>query len=149
MTQIKASTRHDEHFDIFTDRVDPSRSPYAGTVKSYVKKVAEFYQQLGISSAIWATPINQPPKYVELGKEYEYFLRLDQSRIVAYVNEKTWSPYLYGERSDFEHSRTPITYEHTSLVISAPLLPHEVTERQIYDRRSPDKFDVIERRPWP
>ncbi len=146
---IEAVTRHDADFNILSHPVDPGRSPYADTQPGYVGKIEAFYSELGIASAIWASPAESPCPYVEYGKECEYFLHLDPSRIVAYVNEKTWSPFLYGKRDDFEYSRTRTTYEHTSLIICTPLDASEVIRFCRYHRERPDKFSIVEDRPWP
>jgi len=145
---IHARTRHDKDFDIFTHPMDPTKSPYAHYA-GYTDKLAAFYAQLGITSAIWASPEEPPPKYVERCKQYEYILRLNESRVVAYVNESTWSPYIFGERDDFEYSVTPVQYEDTSLIISTPLVANEVVLfRQYRNLNGPDRFEVIEERPF-
>jgi len=146
---IKAATRHDADLSIHAHPVYPDRSPYAKTQPGYVDKIKAFYCELGIDSAIWASPVEQSRPYVEIGKECEYILDLDLSRIVAYVNEKTWSPYLYGERDEFEYSRTRTDYEHTSLVICTPLDVAEVILFRKFHRERPDKFHVVEELWWP
>ena len=146
---IEAVTRHDASFDILCHPVDPALCMYAETEPDYVAKVRAFYKELGIASAIWASPAEQPPQYVEIDKEYEHVLHLDLTRIVAYVDEDTWSPYLYGKRNDFQFSQQPVRYANTSLIICTPLAASEVKWFRRYERTRPDKYKVVEDRPWP
>lgn len=144
----RAVTRHDEDFDILSDYVDPGRSSYSH-FPNYARKVAALYEELGIESALWAFPENQPPEFVERGKEYEYVLAIDESRVVAYVNESTWSPYIRGEREDFEFCREPQRYEELSLIIPTPIRPDEVVYYRIYrNTNGPDSFEIVEEGPF-
>ena len=141
---IQAITRHDKDFDIYTHPVDPAKSPYA-RYPGYTEKVAAFYKRLGVTSALWAFPFHQPLKTVERCKQYGYILQLDESRVIAYVNESTWSPYIFGEREDFEYSTAPTEYEFTSLIIPTPIDQNELQfSRQYRNTNGPDHFEIVE-----
>lgn len=142
--QIRVLTRHSEDFDIYTKRVDPAKSSYAH-ISNYTLKVTAFYQQLGIRSAIWATPESEPFRFLEIEKDIEYVLEVHESRVVAYVDEPTWSAYLYGNRDAFEHSTTPQGYESTSLIIPTPIRKDEVKAMRRYRRTNgPESFELVE-----
>ncbi len=140
---IQVITRHCKDFDIYTHPVDPAKSPYA-TNPGYPEKVAAFYKQLGVTSALWAFPAHQTPKSVPLCKPYEYVLQLDESRVIAYVNESTWWSYVIGECEDFERSITPVQYEDTSLIIPSPIHQNELHRFRRYDNTNgPDHFEIV------
>jgi hypothetical protein len=144
---IQVISRHDKDFDIHTHPIDPAKSPYASCpgCRGYAQKVNAFYAQLGITSALWANPDHQPPKYVERCKQYEYVLRVDACRVGAYVNESTWSLYIRGERHDFEYSTTPQPYREMSLLIPTPITENEVhLFRRYRNTNGPDCFEVVE-----
>jgi hypothetical protein len=145
---IDARTRHDRDFDILTHPFDPLKSSYA-CYAGYTEKIAALYEQLGIKSALWAFPAELLLKYVESRKEYEYLLRLDESRVVAYVNEDTWLPFLKGVRDDFEFSVTPAQYQMTSLIIPTPIATAEVIcVRRYRILNGPDRFEVVKEMPF-
>jgi hypothetical protein len=79
-------TRHSEDFDIYSNIVDPAKSPYAHN-RSYVPKIQAFYARLKIESAIWTMPENYRPPALESEKTVEYLLEVDDGRIVACVDE--------------------------------------------------------------
>lgn len=144
--QIRALSRHNSEFDILTHPVYPAKSPYA-RISNYTQRIAEFYNRLGIESALWAHPEDRPPRFVERCKPCEYVLQLDVSRIVAYINEATWSPYLYGDRDDFEYSTTPTAYPELSLLIPTPIRLHEVLMfRRYRNTNGPESFEIVEER---
>ena len=60
---------------------------------------------------MWTTPATDRPKYLETCKPVEYALELDEDRIVAYVDEGTWSDYLYDKRETFDYATTPVDYQ--------------------------------------
>ena len=141
---IQAITRHDKDFDIYTHPVDPAKSPYA-RYPGYTEKFAELYEQLGVTSALWAFPAQPAPKSVERCKQYEYVLDLDESRVIAYVNESTWSPYIFGEREDFEYSTAPREYEVMSLIIPTPIKQKELRLlRRYQNTNGPDHFKIVD-----
>jgi hypothetical protein len=123
-------TRHNEGFDIHTHPIDPTKSRYAKLSRCYVERVVAFYKELGIESALWAYPEDQPPKHVEPCKPCEYVLQIDPNRVIAYVNEEKWSPYAMGDRDDFEYSTTPVVYPLMSLLSATPIAPDEVLIRR-------------------
>ncbi len=142
---IRVTTRHCEGFDICAQTVDSSKSPYARAQPDYVAKVTAFYQQLGVDSAIWTTPEAEPLKYLETCKPVEYVLEVDERRVIAYVDESTWSDYLYGKRGDFTFSKTPVQYEVTSILVSPPVTPAEVKARRRYrSGGQPDHYELVE-----
>lgn len=146
---IKAITRHDAGFDIISHPIDPAQSPHARHYPDYERKMLEFYKRLGIKSALWAYPENQQPERVEAKKKCEYVLEVEESRIVAYVNEATWSPYVIGKWDHYEYSVTPTKYNEMSLLIQTPICEEEVLRFRRYRCISgPDNFEVIEDRPW-
>lgn len=142
---LRVITRHSEEFNIYTEAPDPAKSPYAANVKDYAAKVTVFYEQLGISSAIWTMPEAQPPKYVELHKPVEYLLEIDEDRVIAYVDEQGWSEFLYGQQANFDFSRTPRTFPMTTILVAPPIKPEEVRAIRRYRRTNgPDSFEVVE-----
>ena len=146
---IRVTTRHCEDFDICAETVDPSKSRYARTVPDYAAKVTAFYKQLGVRSAIWTTPEAERPKYLETCKPVEYVLEVANGRVIAYVDELTWSDYLYGKRKDFTFSKTPVQYEMTSILISPPITKAEVKARRRYRRTNgPDHYELVEEVPF-
>ena len=142
--QIRVLTRHPEDFDIHTVTVDPAKSSYAH-LANYTLKLTAFYRQLGIRSAIWATPESEPFAYLETGKNFEYVLEVDESRVVAYVDEATWSAYLYGNKGTFDYSTTPQDYQNTSVIIPTPIKKDEVKAIRRYRRMNgPGSFELVE-----
>ena len=128
---IRVVTRHPPEFHIFTDAVDPAKSRYADLFPDYVSKISQFYDQIGIRSAIWTIPESQRPDHVETCKPVEYLLEIDESRVVAYIDELTWSPYLQSDRSSFEFATSPMEYEKMSILVAAPITKRELVERRI------------------
>jgi hypothetical protein len=130
--------------------IDPAKSPYANFFGyDYVRKIAAFYDELGIKSAIWTTPVTQaPPEFFEADKPVEYLLEINEDRVIAYVNELTWSPYLHGMRSHFEYSRTPIQYQMTSVLVATPIRKQEIKEFRRYRRTMTGHCELVEAKPW-
>ncbi len=144
---VRALTRHGEGFDILSHPIDPARSFYVEAISDYPTKVRKLYRELGIDSAIWATPDSQPFGLFEIGKECEHVLEVDEGRIVAYVNETEWSAYISGELDSFEYSRLPVTYPSMSLLIPTPILPGEVKRYRRYEcTNGPESFELVEDR---
>lgn len=142
---VQVITRHSEDFDIHTETIDPALSPYVRTVRNYVAKISAFYSRLGICSAMWTTPAADRPMYLETCKPVEYVLELDEDRIVAYVNEKTWSAYLYDKRKTFDYSTTPKHYKMTSILVAIPIRKADVKAFRRYRRTNgPDKYELVE-----
>jgi hypothetical protein len=132
---IRVTTRHGQDFDIHAAVIDPAKSPYARSFHEdvYQWKVRAFYAELGVSSAMWTTPDSQAfPKAFEPHKPIEYLLEVEEERVIAYVDEMTWSPYLHGMRPRFEYSRTPKWYENTSVLVATPIRTAEVKEIRRY-----------------
>jgi hypothetical protein len=127
---IRVTTRHDDGFDILTDRIDPEKSPYARTVPGYLQKIKRFYTELGVASAMWTAAWQ--PEFFETDKPLEYLLELSEHRVIAYVDEETWSPYLFGKRHDFVYSLTPVQYEFTSVLVAVPVKREEVKKLRRY-----------------
>ena len=142
--RIRVLTRHSQDFDIHTVTVDPAKSPYAH-LPNYILKVTAFYRQLGIRSAIWATLESEPLSILESGKNFEYVLEVDESRVVAYVDGRTWPEYLYGKRDTFDYSTTPQKYQSTSVIIPTPIKNDEVKAIRRYRRTNgPGSFELVE-----
>lgn len=143
---MRVLTRHSQDFDIHTVTVDLGKSPYADIPGyDYVLKVTEFYRKLGIRSAIWGTPESEPLLCLETGKEFEYVLEVDESRVVAYVDEPIWSAYLAGSRDTFEYSTKPRDYQDTSVIIPTPIKKDEVKGIRRYRRTNgPGSFELAE-----
>jgi hypothetical protein len=127
---IRVWTRHCEDFDVLTEMIDPAQSPYARTVPGYVEKVSRFYRELGVTSAMWTAAWQ--PEFLEPEKPVEYLLELSEKRVIAYVDEETWSPYVFGKRLDFVYSRTPAQYRFTSVLVAVPIRREEVKELRRY-----------------
>jgi hypothetical protein len=141
---IRLTTRHSEEFDIYTDAVDPCKSPYATSVKDYAAKVVAFYKRLGVRSAIWTAPEAERPKYLERHKTVEYLLEVGEDRVVAYVDELGWSDYLYGKQADFEFSKTPKTFGMTTILVAPPIKVEEVIAIRRYRRTNgPDSYELV------
>jgi hypothetical protein len=121
---IRVTTRHGEDFDILTEMIEPKKSPYAETVNGYVEKIANFYALLGVKSAMWTAA--WVPEAFEFQKPVEYLLELSEDRVIAYVDEQTWSPYLFGQRIDFQYSRAPARYAMTSVLVAPPIKRDEI-----------------------
>jgi hypothetical protein len=142
---IRITTRHGEDFDICAETVEPGKSPYARNVRDYTAKVMAFHAQLGVRSAMWTTPEAERPKYLERCKPVEYLLEVDEGRVVAYVDELSWSDYLYGRREDFDFSKTPRQYAMTSILISTPIEKAEVKAIRRYRcTNGPDHYELAE-----
>lgn len=144
--RIRVLTRHSQDFNIHTVTVDLAKSPYADIPGyDYVLKVTEFYRKLGIRSAIWATPESEPFLCLETGKEFEYVLEVDESRVVAYVDESTWAAYLEGNQGTFHCSTTRQEYQSTSVIIPTPIKQVEVKAIRRYRRTNgPGSFELVE-----
>jgi hypothetical protein len=127
---IRVTTRHDGGFDILTDTIDPAKSSYARTVPDYVQKITRFYTELGVKSAVWTAAWQ--PEFLESDKPVEYLLELSENRVIAYVDEETWSAYLFGRRRDFVYSRTPAQYRFTSVLVAVPVRREEVKKLRRY-----------------
>jgi len=142
---IRVTTRHSEDFDICAESLEPEKSPYARGVRDYAAKVKAFYQQLGVRSAMWTTPEAERPKHLETQKTIEYVLEVDERKVVAYVDESSWSDYLYGKREDFSFSKTPRQYAITSILITTPVTKGEVKAIRRYRRTNgPDRYELAE-----
>ncbi len=129
---LRVTTRHDEKFDVLTEIIDPTKSPYAESVNDYVRKVKAFYAVLGVKCAIWTAAWQ--PEFFETDKPVEYLLELSEERVIAYVDEQTWSAYLFGQGTDCEYSRTPVQYAMTSVLVAPPIKSEEVKEFRRYSR---------------
>ena len=144
LMRIRVLTRHSEDFDIHTVTVDPAKSTYAH-LANYTLKVTTFYRQLGIRSAIWARPESDPFLFLEMGKELEYVLEVNESRVAAYVEESTWSAFLYGKRDTFDYSLTRQKYQDTSVIIPTPIEKDEVMAiRRYRSTNGPGSFELVE-----
>lgn len=143
------ATRHSEDFDIHTGFVDPARSPYVATFgDKYFQKVREFYNRLGVNSAIWAVPISQAFEFFEFDKPLEYRLEVQEDRVIAYVEEWTWSEYLQGRRTDFQYSLVPIAYERASVLVAPPLTQEEIKEVRRYRASASGRCELVETRQY-
>ena len=99
---ILVLTRHGEGFDILTHKIDPAKSPYARFFgERYVRKISSFYAELGTCSVMWTRPISQPFEAFEPDKAIEYLLEIPETRVIAFVDELTWSGYLHGKYKSF------------------------------------------------
>jgi len=145
---IRVTTRHSEDFDILSCDIDPARSPYAELSADYALKIRAFYSDLGVQMSIWTNPVEQPPSFFEPIKPVEYMLEIAKDRIVAYVDEETWSPFLLNGRPTFEFSRTPVSYKMTSILVAAPIRPEEVKEVRRYRRGNRGNCELVTRTPW-
>ena len=142
---VRALTRHPEDFDIFTEHVDSGRSSYVTTFSSYTGKIAAFYRELGVTSAIWAIPEHHGFQLVEYDKPVEYVLEVNDDRIIAYVDDASWTAYLSGQHDTFRYSTTPEHYELTSLLIRPPLRRSEVKIRRLYrTTNGPCSFELVD-----
>lgn len=75
-------------------------------------------------------PESYRPPCLEPGKEIEYLIDVNEGRIAAYVDEHSWSDFLYGNRDDFNFSLTRKDFALTSILVRAPLQAGEVKERR-------------------
>src|SRR5262245_48722783 len=133
MKMVRVTTRHPEDFDLLSQDIDPARSLYAIHNVEYASKIKAFYSTLDVPAAIWSAPEDQPMEYVEPGKTIEYLLTVEENRIIAYVDECTWSHFLSGQRSAFSYSRTAVRYDVTSVLVAVPIKPEEIREvRQLF-----------------
>ena len=72
-------------------------------------------------------------------------LEVDEGRVIAYLDERTWSDYLYGKRVDFTFCTTPTQYEMTSILIHPPVRTTEVKARRRYRCiNGPDHYELVE-----
>jgi hypothetical protein len=131
---LRVTTRHSEDFDIFSATIDPSKSPYSNLngISNYCEKVKSLYAQLRVQSAIWTTPESDPPESFEPAKPLEYLLEINEDRVLAWIDEFTWTEYLRGERACFSISKTPKQYRMTSILVSSPIKRDEVKEVRKY-----------------
>ncbi len=143
---IRVSTWHSEEFDIYTEFVDPSRSPYAECGKDYAAKVTALYERLRVRSAIWAFPEAETRNGFDLSKPIEYLLAVNEDRVVAYVDDSGWDKYLHGEQADFEFSTTLMKFAGgTTILIATPVKQEEVIRIRRYRRTNgPQPFEMIE-----
>ena len=140
---IRVSTWQSSEFDIFTKNVDLNRSPYA-YLKDYAKKVTAFYARLGIRSAIWCYADAMPQTTLTVCKPIEYLLEVADNRVVAYVDDGSWSEYINGRQSDFSFATTTMPSASSSLIVATPLKREEVKVKRRYRIRSPSSFELIE-----
>lgn len=144
---LRLITQHSLDFDILSSTVDHSRSPYFNSVEEYVAKLKAFYAELGVAEVLWTSPEDEPRDGMTVLKPAEYLLEVDESRVVAYVDELSWSPYVTGETdAPFRYSRSPERYGVTSILIAMPLRREEVIEYRRYQIDNPDRFYMIERK---
>ena len=142
---VQLTTRHSEDFDIHTETVDPALSSYVQEVRDYASRVTAFYSQLGVRSAIWTVPASQRPESLETIKPVEFLLELAEDRIVAYVDESTWSDYLADKRGSFDYSTTPMQYKMTSILVATPITKAEVKAVRRYRcTNGPNKYELVE-----
>ena len=145
---IRVTTRHPEDFDILSTSIDPSRSPYAKSNPLYLAKLKTLYEKLTVQAAVWTTPQDQPPEFFEEYKSVEYLLEIEPERIIAYVDEWTWSTFLAGQCQDFKYSLVPARYRNTSILVAVPLRADEVKEIRRYRCGPRRNRELIDRRPW-
>jgi hypothetical protein len=145
---IRVTTRHGEGFDLHIDSPEPAKSPYAAFFgEQYVQKVLAFYKELGVTSAMWTTPATQPPEWFEPFKPLEYLLEINEDRVIAYVDELTWSGYLHGKCNSFLFSRRPIEYEIASVLVRTPIRKEEVKEVRLFRATRTDRCVLVETKP--
>jgi hypothetical protein len=75
---------------------------------------------------IWTTPAETHPAYLEFSNTLEYLLEISDDRIIAYVDELTWSNYLMGKADAFKYSTLPQNYAIMSILVACPIRKHEV-----------------------
>ena len=74
-----------------------------------------------------------------------YLLEVNEDRIVAYVDETTWSDYLYDRRETFDYSATATQYGITSILVATPITKAEVKAVRRYRRTNgPEKYELVE-----
>jgi hypothetical protein len=148
---VLLTTRHSDDFDILTTFREPAESPYSH-YETYVPRVTAFYAELGVKSALWTVFAEDAPLYVETDKTIEYLIDVAESRIIAYVDEIVWSPYVTGETDGpfCSFSRTPVRYAETSILVALPLQSYEVKEWRRYELLGggPKDFRLAECKPW-
>jgi hypothetical protein len=141
---IRVITRHGDGFDIYSATIDPAKSPYANCVANYTQKILDFYSQLGVTSAQWTA--TWEPEFIEADKHFEYLLELTEDRVIAYVDEQSWSSFLFGKTNSFEYSRTPMQYEYTSVLVTPPIRREEAKELRRYSRTNTGHCKLEERK---
>ncbi len=145
---LRLLTRHPEDFDILSSDIDPARSLYAEHNPRYASRVRALYAGLGIRTAIWTVHENQSFQAFESGKPLEYLLEVQPGRVVAYVDEGSWSYYVLGQAATFRYSRTPATYQYTSILVAPPLIPAEVKEVRRYRGNAVGHAELVQRARW-
>jgi hypothetical protein len=146
---IQVLTRHGEEFDILTDKIDPTKSHYARFFgNNYVTKISAFYAELGTRAVMWTRPISQPFDAFEPSKSIEYLLEIPETRVVAFVDELTWSAYLHGKCKSFRYSRLPIQYESTSVLVTTPIKREEVKEVRQYRASPTGHCELVKTQPF-
>jgi hypothetical protein len=155
--RVRVTTSHSEDFNILSSEIDLAKSPYAhdkvsGYLPGYVAKATALYAELGAKPMIWTTPegVNEQEAFILqfwANKPIEYLLEVDQERVAAYINETEWTDFIRGNQTGFRWSRTPVRFEMTSLLISAPILIEEVKEVRIYCKTQEGLRKLVEQRP--
>ncbi len=140
--KLRLLTRHNKNFFIFAPFVDPKRSSYAEEFELYAPKVISFYRQLEVESGLWAVAREKGFEGKEYGKDIEYEIEVDASRVIAWIDTRKWDPYVtndstaVAEFTDFSH--TPREYESTTILVSVPLSEDELIERRLIPECVPE-----------
>ena len=145
---LRVLTRHAEDFNIVTADIDPAQCPYTEDNPEYASRVLGLYAELGVRAAIWTVHESHKFQCFESIKPVEYLLESQKERTIAYVDEWSWSYYLRGFRPTFNYSRTPISYQATSIRSPRPVRPEEVKEFRRYRANACGHCELVERRPW-
>ena len=143
--KIKVATVQSRNFDIFGP-IDPKKSKYHLRNENwmYVKKLKCLTNILNVGSVVWAYAWDDRPDNWEEDKPIEYELKLSIDRIVAYINEDIWSPFVTNPNSSedgFEVivrsaiSTAPLANCNSSILVEAPLMPSEVMYRREFRNR--------------
>jgi hypothetical protein len=140
-------TRHADGFILTAGKIEPGRCTYAEfAYPGYVQKRAALSETVGVDQFLWAIEATRKFPHYEMTKPVEWLVRLDEKRLLGYVDDNRWFrflqgqlPYVYG---CFRRDRP--TNGDFSVLLPFPLRPCEVVRRRVYKFLSPDRALLVE-----
>jgi len=138
-------TRHSLKFDPLDCELDPKQSPYADCYPDYAKKRSKLARLVGTESFLWCISANQKFHVYGSDKPVEWEIKVDDNRVLGFVNDNIWFRYLEGNdslpRTVFCASKPPA--EEYSVLVKFPLKQEELVCKRVFRFVNPDKAEII------
>jgi hypothetical protein len=131
---LRLRSAHSKEFDILEKNIDSRLSGYIDSARpNYVEKVLALYSSLDVEAAIWAESDLPPIDYVTVRKETIHVFEVEVSRVLAYIEETSWSAYIHEERNDFDMSLNKAYPEPCTVLVRSPLRTENLITSTTYE----------------